>query len=173
MISKEKKKQIIESLSNRVKEAKAVYFADYSGLKTPEMTQLRQDLRKLIGQAQVAKKTLAEIAFKKLGYKKDKIPLAGSLVLSFAFEEPIGVAKAIKNFADKNEKFQILGGLLEGSFLGREEVERLAKIPSKEILLSQLLGSMNSPIQRLTFSLEGNIQKLLFCLNALKEKNKG
>jgi len=169
MISKEKKEQIIKELLEQVKEAKAVFFVNFLGLKVSEMNGLRQELKKDNAQARVVKKNLAKIVFSQEDYVKgitgDK---ASSLMVNFAFEDPINTAKALWSFSRKNNKFQILGGITEGAFLNAEKVIRLAQIPSKDILLGRLVGSISSPMQRLLYTLNGNIQKLVVVLEGVK-----
>ncbi len=169
MISKEKKEQIIKELLEQVKEAKAVFFVNFLGLKVSEMNGLRQELKKDNAQARVVKKNLAKIVFSQEDYVKEITgDKASSLMVNFAFEDPINTAKALWSFSRKNNKFQILGGITEGAFLNAEKVITLAQIPSKDILLGRLVGSISSPIQRLLYTLNGNIQKLVVVLGGVK-----
>jgi len=169
MISKEKKEQIIKELLEQVKEAKAVFFVNFLGLKVSEMNGLRQELKKDNAQARVVKKNLAKIVFSQEDYVKEITgDKASSLMVNFAFEDPINTAKALWSFSRKNNKFQILGGITEGAFLNAEKVIRLAQIPSKDILLGRLVGSISSPMQRLLYTLNGNIQKLVVVLEGVK-----
>ena len=169
MISKEKKEQIIKELLEQVKEAKAVFFVNFLGLKVSEMNGLRQELKKNNAQARVVKKNLAKIVFSQEDYVKEITgDKASSLMVNFAFEDPINTAKALWSFSRKNNKFQILGGITEGAFLNAEKVIRLAQIPSKDILLGRLVGSISSPMQRLLYTLNGNIQKLVVVLEGVK-----
>ena len=169
MISKEKKAQIIKELSEQIKKAKAIYFAKFLGLKVSEINELRQALKKDNAKAKVVKKNLAKIVFPQEDYK-DKIfnSEENSFMVNFAFDDPINTAKALWNFSRKNDKLQILGGITDGEFLDAEKVIKFAKIPSKEILLGRLVGSIASPMQRLLYTLNGNIQKLVVVLEGIK-----
>lgn len=169
MISKEKKAQIIKELSEQIKKAKAIYFARFLGLKVSEMNELRQELKKDNAKARVVKKNLAKIVFSQEGYK-DEISNEeeNSFMINFAFDDPINTAKILWNFSKKNDKFQILGGITDGAFLDVEEVIRFAKIPSKDILLGRLVDSIASPMQRLLYTLSGNIQKLVMVLENVR-----
>jgi len=169
MISKEKKGQIIKELSEQIKKAKAIYFARFLGLKVSEMNELRQELKKDNAKARVVKKNLAKVVFSQEGYK-DEISNSeeNSFMINFAFDDPIKTAKVLWNFSKKNDKFQILGGITDKAFLDAEEVIRFAKIPSKDILLGRLVGSIASPMQRLLYTLNGNIQKLVVVLEGIK-----
>ena len=169
MISKGTKQQIIKELLEQIKKAKAIYFANFLGLKVSEMNELRQELKKGNAKAMVVKKNLAKIVFSQEDYvNKIADDKASSLIVNFAFEDPINTAKALWVFSKKNDKFQILGGITEGEFLNAEKVIRLAKIPSKDILLGRLVGSIASPMQRLLYTLNGNIQKLVVVLERVK-----
>lgn len=173
MISKEKKKQILKELLEQIKKAKAIYFVSLFGLKVSEINELRQELKKNNAMAKVVKKNLAKIAFSQAGYK-DKIfddetgAKTGSLMVNFAFEDPIKAAKVLWNFSQKNDNFQILGGTSEWTVFGSEKVIKLAKISSKDVLLGRLVGSMASPMQRLLYTLNGNIQKLVTVLESVR-----
>lgn len=169
MISKEKKAQIIKELSEQIKKAKAIYFAKFLGLKVSEMNGLRQELKKDNAKARVVKKNLAKIIFSQEGYQDEIFnDEANSFMINFAFDDPISTAKALWNFSRKNDKLQILGGITDGVFLSAEKVITLAKIQSKDILLGRLVGSIASPIQRLLYVLNGNMQKLVVVLEGIK-----
>jgi len=169
MISKEKKEQIIKELSEQIKKAKAIYFAKFLGLKVSEMNELRQELKKGNSKAQVVKKNLAKIVFSQKEYKDEIFNSeASSFMVNFAFDDPIKTAKALWNFSKKNDKLQILGGITDGAFLDAEEVIKFAKIPSKDILLGRLVGSIASPMQRLLYTLNGNLQKLVVVLENVR-----
>lgn len=169
MITKEKKKQIIKDLLEQIKKAKAIYFANFLGLKVSEINELRQEFKKNNGAVKVIKKNLAKVAFSQTGHK-DKIFIEkdGSLMLSFAFEDPIRVAEILWKFSQKNDKLKILGGIAEDLFFDSEKIVELAKISSKDTLLGRLVGSTASPMQRLLYVLEGNIQKLIVALKSIK-----
>ena len=169
MISKEKKEQIIKELSEQIKKAKTIYFAKFLGLKVSEMNELRQELKKDNAKARVVKKNLAKIVFSQEDYKDEIFNgEANSFMVNFAFDDPINTAKVLWNFSKKNDKFQILGGITDGVFIDAEKVIRLAKIPSRDILLGRLVGSIASPMQRLLYTLNGNIQKLVVVLGGIK-----
>src|SRR5680860_1286647 len=105
MISKEKKQQIIKELLEQIKDAKAIYFVNFLGLKVSKMNELRQELKKGNAKVRVVKKNLAKIVFSKEGYMNEIIDdKASSLVLNFAFEDPINTAKALWNFSRKSNK---------------------------------------------------------------------
>jgi len=171
MISKTKKKAIISDLEEKIKKSRAIYFTGFSGVSVSALNLLRRQLKEKEGLAKVAKKSLINIAFSRNGYHFDlRNKFAGPLMLNFAFSDPLPVAKLIWQFSRKNKTFKIWGGVTEGRFISTEEVKQLAQIPSREILLGRLVGSLASPIRSLNYVLKGNITKLVYVLSALQKQ---
>jgi len=171
MIPKTKKAEIIRELEEFFNKAKAIYFTSVKGVKTFDLNSLRQKLKEAEAKGKVIKKTIIDLVFKRKGLNENwREKLEGSVMVNFALEDPILVAKTLKDFSKQNENFQILGGLLDNKFLTPLEVEQLATIPAKNILYGRLAGSLISPIQRLTYSLKSNILKLVFVLNNVNKK---
>lgn len=167
MISKEKKEQILHELLINANKAKAIYFANIQGVPVSDLNELRKQLNANKAEAHVYKKTLLNLAFSQSGFGEgwsDK--LAGSVLVNFAWEDPLTVAKTLANFANKKEKFSLLGGVLDGKEIGQDIVKELATIPTKEVLLGRLVGSLKSPLSRLVMALNTPQQKLVFMLEA-------
>jgi len=170
MIGQKKKKLIINDLLDKIKQSQAVYFTNFSGLSVPAMNQLRSQLKEKEGEAKVAKKTLIDIAFNRFGNPIDlRKQFPGSLMLNFAFSDPLSIANTIWKFSKKNEELQILGGIIDGKLISKEEVVQLAQTPSRDILLGRIVGSLVSPLQQLVYVLNGNMQKLVVALDQIKE----
>ncbi len=170
MIDQKKKKLIINNLLDKIKRSQAIYFANFSGLSVPAMNQLRSQLKEQEGEAKIAKKTLIDVAFTHFGQPVDlRKQFPGSLMLNFAFTDPLGIANVIWKFSKKNEKLQILGGIINGKLISKEEVVQLAQIPSRDVLLGRLVGSLVSPLQQLAYVLNGNMQKLVVALGQIRE----
>jgi len=126
-------------------------------------------LKKLEAEYRVAKKSLMEIALKKEKKQMDLSQFSGSLALSFGYKDPISLIKTLTKFAKENEKFKILGGIVEDRVVSIDEIKVLSKIPSKEILLAQLVGCIKGPISGFVNVLNGNMRNLVGVLNAIKE----
>jgi len=169
MISRSKKEKIVEELLVNITKAKAIYFTTFSGLSVSKISQLRDNLRQVDTKAKVAKKTLVDLSFKKSGKELDiKNKFEDSVMLEFAFGDPILSAKTIWQFSRQNENLKILGALMEGKILTTEEVIQLAQISSREVLLGRLVASLNSPIRNFNYVLKGNMIKLVDALSALQ-----
>jgi large subunit ribosomal protein L10 len=171
MITKDKKKQIISELLDSIQKSKSVYFTAFSGLSVSQISDFRNKLRDVDAKAKVAKKTLAGLSFKEAGIDLDvKNQFENSVMIEFAMNDPIALAKVIWQFSKKNDSLKILGGLLDGKMLTGQEVIQLAQIPSREILLGRLVASLASPIRNFNYILNGNISKLVYALQALQNK---
>lgn len=171
MITKKEKQEIIQSLLANIRKSQAVYLSKFQGVTVSQANDLRSQLREKEGLAKVAKKNLIDIAFNRAGYKLGlKEKYSGSLMLSFAFDDPLGVAKTIWGFSKKNKTFQILEGVIDNQIVGQDKIQQLALIPSREILLGQVVGAIASPIRKLNYVLEGNILKLVYALSSLQKK---
>ncbi len=165
-ITKEEKKQIIESLRNDLSSQKAVVFCGFKGLTGEDALLIRQELRKIGAKIFVTKKTLAKIAFKEENIDFDPLSLEGEVGFVFGFEDGLSAIKTAHRFA-KDEKISLLGGVFENSVMSAEEIMQIATLPSKEELLAKLIGTMSAPIGGFLSVLQGNIKGLLCVLDGI------
>lgn len=170
--TKEQKRKIIEDLKEKISNQKILIFVEFKGLKTKDISSLKEKLKEKEGVFKVAKKTLLRIAFEELKLKISKKikELEGEIALIFGFGEEISVAKEVYNFSKENENLKILGAFFEGEFIEKEKVIEIAKLPTKNELFQRLIGSISSPLVNLINVLEGNIKGLLYLLNSIKKK---
>lgn len=153
------KEKIVAELTDEFKQAQAMVFADYRGLTVDQDTQMRSALRKGDVVYKVVKNSMSERAMKNAGYTDLDIVLKGPTAVAYSCTDVVMPAKIIKEFADKFDSMSIKGGVLEGRIISVDEVNRLAAIPTKEVLYSQLVFGLISPLT-----------KLVMLLNAVKEK---
>ena len=170
MLTKKQKQEVIEELADKIRRQKSLIFTDAKGVKVKDIQLIRKELRKLEAEYRVAKKTLMKLALKKEGKEMDLSEFNGSLASSFGYKDPISLIKVLTKLAKTNDKFKILGGMVEGKVLSALEIKKLSKIPSREILLAQLVGSMKSPIRGFANVLQGNLRNLVGVLNAISNK---
>jgi|SRR3989344_1361209 len=159
-----KKSSVVNSLQDLLSRSKSVAVVDYSGLKVPQATLLRQAVKKAGGQYLVAKNTLFKIAS---GLKDLKLDGISGFV--FSTTDEISAIKAVADFAKKNQLPTFKMGLLGDRVLSAIEVQELSAIPDKNTLISKLLGSLQSPITNLTYNLNWNIGKLVRTLDAISK----
>jgi large subunit ribosomal protein L10 len=165
--TKEQKKVIVADLAEKLKKSKAVVFSDYKGLVVKDMMALRGELRKEGIDFQVAKKTLITLALKDAGIEVNAKKFEGQIVMAISDKDEVAAAKIIAKTAKANENLKIVGGILGTQELTAAEVNALSKIPSKEELLSKLVGSLNAPVSGFVNVLAGNIRGLVNVLDAI------
>ncbi len=170
-VTKERKAKVLKELDEKFGKAKAIYFSNYRGLTVKKMTDLRKKLFKSKVDYMVAKKTLYRIAIKnnKLPEAPDNV-LEGPVGAAFGYDDVIAPIKALYEFAKDAEKFEILGGLVEGRYISKAEAKALAMLPSREELLAKLVGSMKSPISGFHGVLSGVLRKFVYAMAAVRDK---
>lgn len=168
----DKKVKKVEELKEQINKAKSVVLVDYRGLTVVEDTELRNKLKKANIEYKVIKNTLILFAVKD-GELKELVPyLNGPTALAFSYDDEVVSSKILCEYSKKNQKLEIKAGIVDGKVLDLSEIKTLATIPSKEVLISKMLGSMNSPMIGLVNVLNGNIRGLVVALNAIAQKQK-
>ena len=164
--TKQQKEETIKSLEDGLKAAKAVVFANFQGLKVSEAEELRRECRKNDIRVIAAKKTLVKRACEDMGLKdiNPKV-FAGGVATFMAFGDEISAARVVNTFAKTHDILKIFGGVSEGKFVDVSVVKSLANLPSKQELLSRLVGSLNAPVSGFVNVLAGNLRGLVGVLN--------
>ena len=168
-LTKTKKEEVIREFTDRFKRKKIAIFSDFRGVPVIKSQALRRSLRQNQAEYKVAKKTLIDRALAEAGIEAKTKALQGEIGVAFGYEDEVSPAKTLLKFSKEMETFKILGGLLGNRFLSASEVIALAKLPSREIILAQLLGALSSPIRGLAMVLQGNIRNLVVVLSKIKE----
>ncbi len=169
-ISREKKVQIVEELKEKFGRASMVVLADCTGLKVGETNQLRFKLREAQGELKVAKNTLVKLAAAGTQVEELSADLQGPNSMVIAYDDPVAVAKALMEFAKENENVRVKVGVFNGNRITVDDVKALSKLPSREVLLAQLLSVMVAPATGLVQALSGIPRKLLYALKAIEEQ---
>ncbi len=164
------KERIVSDLRQSLERARAVFVSDYRGLNVAEMTELRKRLRELDTEYRVVKNTLMRRAIKDGHLCSLEDFVEGPTAVAIVNGEPVQVAKALKDFLDEYPALKLKGGLLGEKVLKVEDVERLSKLPPREVLLAQVVGGLNTLPARMVYVFHGLLQKLLLTLKALEEK---
>jgi large subunit ribosomal protein L10 len=155
----EQKQQIVESLAAKLRDAKSGVLVKYEGITVADDTALRAALRKAGVEYTVMKNTLTGKACEIAGYGDMKQYLSGMTAIAIGTDDPIAPAKIMKTFADKLDRFEIKAGFVDGGILDKAGVEALAEIPSKEVLIAKMMGSLMSPLYGLAYVLQAKIDK--------------
>jgi len=166
----EKKKAVVSELSEKIKNAKAIVFADYRGLTVEQDTDLRNALRKAGVEYSVVKNTLTKLAANENGLNELEPHFNGPTSMAISNSDVIAPAKILTEYSKKYENLQIKIGVVEGKIFDVESIKALAALPPKEEMLAKALGSMKAPITGFVNVLNGNIRGLVVALNAIAEK---
>ncbi len=167
-----RKNEIVKEISEKIKNASAVYFSDYLGLNVAQVNELRSELFKNNVSMQVVKNTLILRALKDAGYDVKKSDfLIGSTALVYS-NDPVAPARILVEFQKKTKdlnKPDVKALIFEGEMCGKEKVVQIAKLPSADVLMSTLLGLLQSPMQKILGCLQSPMRDLLGVLKPLEE----
>ena len=145
----ELKKPVVEEISANIKDAQSVVLVDYRGLTVEQDTQLRKNLREAGVGYKVYKNTMMNFAFKGTDFEGLAPYLEGPSAMAYSDSDATAPARVLAEFAKKADKLQIKAGVVEGTVYDAAGMAKIADIPSREVLLGRLLGSMQSPIANL------------------------
>ena len=146
MAKVELKKPIVEEISENIKDAQSVVLVDYRGLTVEEDTKLRKELRNAGITYKVYKNTMMNFAFKGTDFEQLADQLEGPSAIAISKDDATAPARVIAKFAKNAPALEIKAGVVEGTLYDARGMEAIAKIPSREELLSKFLGSIQSPI---------------------------
>jgi len=146
-LNRSEKEAVISDVTSLAAKAQTLVMAEYRGITVADMTRLRSSARSNGVTLSVLKNTLARRAVAGSAFEVVSDQMTGPLIYGFSVDA-VAAAKVVADFAKTNEKLVIRGGALSGKALDVNGVKQLASIPSKEVLLAQLLGLMQSPISR-------------------------
>jgi len=168
---KEQKAEQVEMLTDKLKKAKVAVLTDYRGLTVSQIQELRGKLRSGDVEYRVVKNTLARRAAEAAGVPALQKELEGPVAIAFGYDDLSLPSKLINEFVRTTRlKLDVKGGLVEGRVFSPDQVKQLADLPSREVLLAQLLGTLQSPVGQLVAIMQTPHQQLLGVLNAYKNK---
>ena len=155
----EQKQAIVADLAEKLKASPAGVVVNYQGITVDADTKMRKALREAGVTYTVMKNSLTGRACEEVGLGDMKQYLTGMTAIAIGNEDPIAPAKILKEYAEKIESFEILAGYLDGQVVDKDTVAKLADIPSKEVLIAKLLGSIKSPLYGLAYALQAVVDK--------------
>lgn len=161
----------VQLLKEKLQSARVALLTDYRGLTVKQLQDLRGRLRAQDVEYRVVKNTLARRAAVEAGHPDFQELFRGPVAIAFGYSE-VGVpARILAEFARQSRlRVEIVGGLVEGRVLDAEQARRTADLPSREVLLAQLLGTLQAPLAQLVGAMQAPVQQLLGLLEAYKQK---
>jgi large subunit ribosomal protein L10 len=169
-VSREKKEKMLAQYVDLLSRSQAVIIMRYGGLKMPELDKIRKQMRSAQAEFHVTKNTLMQRAIKQSGYDLPPDWLTGMTAMSFCFQDPPAVAKALGELSKELEKLQVVGGVLNGKLISKSDVEALADMPSLETLRAQIIGAISAPASNLISVLNAAIAGIIYALQARIDK---
>ncbi len=170
-ISRAKKEELVKEYVDHLNNSEAIIVTDYRGLTVTEMQELRAEIRKAEGGFVIVKNTLARRALEDAGLPVVDDLLTGPVGIGFCQQNVTGVAKAITDYAKKNDALTVKGGLMGEKVMDEAAVKNLASLPSIDVLRAQLLGLINAPATQLAGVIAGSVRQLVNVVNAYAEKD--
>jgi large subunit ribosomal protein L10 len=166
---KQEKIKAVEEIKDKFSRAKAAILTDYRGLNVADITQLRRNLREQGIEFKVFKNTLIRIALTDFDFNLHEF-LEGPTAIAFSYDDPIAPAKVLADFAKTHKQLEIKAGVVEGKVATADLVAEYAKMPAKEQLLANVVGSIQSPLYGIVNVLQGPIRDFVYTLQAIQEK---
>lgn len=142
----EQKKQIVADLAEKLHGSCAGVLVDYKGITVAEDTKLRKELREAGVDYSVIKNSYLNLAFKGTDLEGLTEVLAGTTALATSKDDHVAAARILSKFADSSKTFSVKSGFLDGKIIGNDMIDRLAKLPSRDILLATVCNAFNAPI---------------------------
>lgn len=171
-ISRKRKEALVATYKQQLAGSNGVVMADYTALTVSQMEYLRRKTREQNGQAFVIKNTLFNVVLKEQGLEAPEELMTGSTLVAFCHEEVPPVAKLFRDYVKEVEegKFKVKGAIMEGRVLSPQETQVLADLPSREVLLSTVLRTINAPATQVAGVVASGIRQILNVVQAYVDK---
>jgi len=173
-LNKENKQQVVTELRDKLKRAKAVFLADFRGMNVGKATDLRNELRKASVEYRVVKNTLLDLASRETDKESLSPHYIGPTAIAFSYDDPVSAAKVLSKFAKEQQAtFKLKAGVLSGKVISVADILALADLPSREVLLAKLLGTMQAPTTNFVCVLAAVPASFVRVLSAIKTQKEG
>lgn len=170
MLNKSQKIQLVDELHQKFAKSKIVILTDYKGLNVDKINELRRKLTESNVEYRVVKNTLLSQASEDTDVALVKDQFKGPTAIALSYDDPVAPAKVLADFAKDNDKLEIKIGVMSGKLLDIKAIKSLSELPSREVLLSQVLSAMNGVPTSLVRVLNNIPEKLLYALQAIKDQ---
>lgn len=164
----DEKQKVVDDIKQKMEGSTGIILADYRGLTVSQDTNLRVELRQAGIEYRVLKNTMVRRAADEMGLEGLESFLKGPTAVAFS-PDPVAPAKILMEYSKKNKNLKIKAGIVEGKVIGPEMIKTLAELPSREVLLSQVLAGMQAPIQGMVNVLQGPILKMGYALEEVRK----
>ncbi len=168
-MDRKRKEELVGELHEKFNSAQATFLMEYRGITVDDMTKLRSELRGASVDFKVVRNTFAKIALNDTPIEEIKDQFVGPVAVAFSTKDAAAAAKVLKEFSKEEPKLKFKLGTLGAKILQAVEIDNLAKLPSREVLLGKLVGSLSGVPTSLVGVLGGVPRKLLYTLKAIEQ----
>ncbi|MGD0099869.1 MAG: 50S ribosomal protein L10 [Acidobacteriota bacterium] len=168
-MNKEEKQQTVDSLSEQFRSISSAFLIDYRGLKVVDATELRRKIREINGCYVVVKNTLAMRAAKQTKLEKLEPYFQGPTAVAYHPKDVVGMAKLLTEIGKGNPNFAFKAALVEGKVVPATDIQAIASMPSREVMLSKLVFLLKAPLQRLNMVLKAPVRNLNLVLKQVQK----
>jgi len=173
-LNKQNKQQVVAEMHEKLAKAKAVFLADFRGMTVEKATTLRNDLRGAEVEYKVVKNTLLELASVETEAAMLAPHFKGPTAVALTYSDPVAAAKVLAKYAkDQQAAFVLKGGVLSGKIITAAEIQALSELPSREVLIAKMLGSMNAPATNFVGVLAAIPGSFVRALDAIRQQKQG
>jgi large subunit ribosomal protein L10 len=173
-LNKQNKQQVVTEMHEKLAKAKAVFLADFRGMTVEKATTLRNDLRGAEVEYKVVKNTLLELASAETEAAALTPHFKGPTAVALTYSDPVAAAKILAKYAkDQQAAFVLKGGVLSGKLINAADIQALSELPSREVLIAKMLGSMNAPATNFVGVLAAIPGSFVRALDAIRQQKQG
>jgi large subunit ribosomal protein L10 len=173
MAAKSEKAAVVENMAARLAKARGVYLTDFTGMNVATLQDLRRRMRKSEIHYEVVKNTLARRAVEASGLRDLEPHLEGPTAIAIVETDELAPARILGEFAKEFQRPRVKLAVVEGKVFTEEEVKALALLPSRDVLLAQLLGAMQGPMRNLVGVLSAPLRDFVSALDQIRRKKEG
>ena len=168
-MNKAEKQQMTDSLGEQFQSIESAFLIDYRGLKVVDATELRRKVRQIDGRYMVVKNTLAMRAAKETKLEQLESHFQGPTAIAYHPKDVVGLAKVLTEISKSNPSFKFKAALVEGKVVPSSEIQAIASMPSREVMLSKLVFFLKAPLQRLHMVLKAPVRNLNLVLKQIQK----
>ncbi len=173
-LSRKEKEQLVQEYGEKLGRAQVMIWAHYRGIDVGQMTRLRRQAQDAGAETIVVKNTLMRLALENSELPYDPEMMAGPCLVTFGYDDVGPAAKVVADFArGSQERLTIIGGIVGGQLVAANQVQALTDLPSREVLLAQVLGGVQAPVTGLVSTLSAVVRGVMNVLNARAEQLEG
>ncbi|WP_144011474.1 50S ribosomal protein L10 [Thermodesulfobacterium geofontis] len=170
MLTRMRKQEIVKNLKEKFLNSEGVFVTSFRGFTVAESNEIRKLIREKGGEFRVVKNTLIRLASQETPAQPINDYVEGPTALVIAYKDPVEIAKVLNKFIKEHPSLQLKGFVIQGKGFEAAAIEELVKLPPKEVLLAQFLGTLQAPIANFIGVLSAIIRNFLYVLKAIEEK---